>query len=410
MTTVTFSHSVTNNGQIRLNLGSTDLPAGELTFSLEFTYNALAVRYSMAQFSGASGTSISAGTMNARGTVSVQGTLVPEVSGFASFVFDASGDGIFDATITSFSINGAQPLFTDPAPYEYHLPLTLSETLAITQDQTTTGHFNPFDAFMPRPAVTVQAGHGIVAFSDMVDTAEWTYTPEPGFYGRDSFSIAVSQGGSTKEKTFVLDVSPRGTSNHDTFHSSAANYTVDGRDGIDTLVFSGALANFTIARDAHGFTIVDKTGAEGTSQLVNVERLKFADTTIALDVDGNAGQAYRLYQAAFNRAPDAEGLAFWINALDKGVSRITVAEHFAASAEFAQAYDPNMSNSELVHQFYRNILHREGDADGLAFWTAALDKGVARADVLAAISESAENYAGVAEVIGNGFAIQAFGG
>ena len=371
MANVTFSHSVTSNGQILLNLSSTNLPAGELTIALEFTYNAQAVRYSQAQFSGSSGTSISAGTMNARGTVTIEGTLEPSTSGFATFIFDAFGDGTFDADITSFTINGVQPVFTDPAPYDYSLPLTLSETLAITQDMSTSGTYNPFDTFMPQPSLTLQAQHGTVTFADMINRGAWTYTPEPGFYGRDSFAIAVTQGSSAKEKTFVVDISPRGTPNYDTFHSSAADYTLDGREGIDTLVYSGAFANFTIARDAEGFTVVDQTGAEGSNQLTNVERLKFADATIALDIDGNAGQAYRLYQAAFNRTPDAEGLSFWIDALDKGVSRITVAQHFMASAEFADTYAPNLSNSALVQQFYRNILHRDGDGEGLSCWMPA---------------------------------------
>jgi hypothetical protein len=38
-----------------------------------------------------------------------------------------------------------------------------------------------------------------------------------------------------------------------------------------------------------------------------------ATRAVALDVDGAAGQAYRLYQAAFDRAPDKNGLGYWIN-------------------------------------------------------------------------------------------------
>ena len=48
------------------------------------------------------------------------------------------------------------------------------------------------------------------------------------------------------------------------------------------------------------------------------ERLTFSDANIALDIDGNAGQAHRIYKAAFDRAPDLGGLGFWINTLDNG--------------------------------------------------------------------------------------------
>ena len=37
---------------------------------------------------------------------------------------------------------------------------------------------------------------------------------------------------------------------------------------------------------------------------MNVERLDFSDAHLAFDVDGNAGQIYRLYKAAFARTPD----------------------------------------------------------------------------------------------------------
>jgi hypothetical protein len=40
------------------------------------------------------------------------------------------------------------------------------------------------------------------------------------------------------------------------------------------------------------------------------------------------GQAYRVYQAAFNRTPDLGGLGFWIGAMDKGVSLADVANGF----------------------------------------------------------------------------------
>jgi hypothetical protein len=47
----------------------------------------------------------------------------------------------------------------------------------------------------------------------------------------------------------------------------------------------------------------------GTDTLIGFKRLEFTDGTLALDVDAGdtAGQAYRLYQAAFARTPDMSG-------------------------------------------------------------------------------------------------------
>ncbi|MFZ6778033.1 DUF4214 domain-containing protein [Undibacterium sp. Ji83W] len=43
-------------------------------------------------------------------------------------------------------------------------------------------------------------------------------------------------------------------------------------------------------------------------------------------LESNAGKVYRLYQAAFNRTPDATGLGYWIHAMYKGstIQRVVV--------------------------------------------------------------------------------------
>jgi hypothetical protein len=156
------------------------------------------------------------------------------------------------------------------------------------------------------------------------------------------------------------------------------------------------------------YTVTDKAGT--VQQLTGVERLAFSDTTVALDVDGNGGQVYRIYQAALNRAPDAGGLGYWINAMDHGQSLASVAQGFLDSAEYHKAYDGVTSNRELVGRYYENILHRAPDAGGLEFWAGVLDnKAAGTADVLASISDSAENKAGLIGVIGNGFEYTPYG-
>jgi hypothetical protein len=154
--------------------------------------------------------------------------------------------------------------------------------------------------------------------------------------------------------------------------------------------------------------VTDKAGT--VDQLTGVERIAFADATVALDVDGSAGQVYRIYQAAFNRTPDKGGLGYWINAMDHGASFASVAQGFLDSSEYHKAYDGVKSNRELVTKYYENILHRTPDAGGLDFWAGVLDnKAAGTADVLASISDSAENKAGLIGVIGNGFEYTPYG-
>jgi hypothetical protein len=191
----------------------------------------------------------------------------------------------------------------------------------------------------------------------------------------------------------------------DFIDGAAGNDTIDGGAGLDTAYWGGNRPAFTITRTTTGFTVTDNTGVEGTDTLSNVERLVFQDNAVALDVgaDGIAGKAYRLYQAAFNRTPDAGGVGYWISVMDKGSSLETVAQGFIGSQEYKDAYGTGLSSHDLVTKYYQNILHRAPEQGGLDFWSGALDKGVSLASVLAGISESPENIDGTAKVIGNGF-------
>jgi hypothetical protein len=191
-------------------------------------------------------------------------------------------------------------------------------------------------------------------------------------------------------------------------------HTVDGGAGFDIAQMALTRAAVSVQRvvsasgTTTGYTVTDAAGV--VVQLANVERITFSDTAYALDIDGNAGQAYRLYQAAFDRTPDAGGLGFWIHALDQGVSLRSVAQGFVDSQEYRDTYGYAVSNLALVKSFYDNILHRTPDAAGLGFWTGVLDRhDASTAEVLAAISESAENRDGMVALIGNGFAYTPYG-
>jgi hypothetical protein len=154
-------------------------------------------------------------------------------------------------------------------------------------------------------------------------------------------------------------------------------------------------------------SVVDLLNGSST-KLANVERLQFSDQTVALDIKGNAGESYRLYQAAFNRTPDKVGLGYWINSMDQGHSLMQVAASFIDSAEFAEKYGANPSDAQYVQALYQNVLHRAPDATGYDFWLHALQIAP-RAEVLVNFSESPENQAQVIGAIANGIGYTPWG-
>ncbi len=82
-----------------------------------------------------------------------------------------------------------------------------------------------------------------------------------------------------------------------------------------------------------------------------------------------------LYRAFFLREPDEAGLDYWtrwVTSLDGGINE--AAEHFARSPEFIDRYG-ELDDEDFVVQLYANILDREPDAEGLEYWTSALQSG-----------------------------------
>ncbi|MFP5390692.1 MAG: DUF4214 domain-containing protein [Gammaproteobacteria bacterium] len=200
--------------------------------------------------------------------------------------------------------------------------------------------------------------------------------------------------------TIASDLNRVGTAQADKLTGTAGNNAIDGGAGIDTVSYEGVRANFKVVKSVHGFTVTGPNS--GTDSLVNVERIHFGDTEYALDIDGHAGQAYRMFAAALDRAPLAGGLGFWTYALDSGQTLEQIATQFINSAQFKTKYGANLSNSEFVTTLFQHVLHRAPKEAGLNFWTSALDQGVDRAHVLAQFSESAENKLQVIGKIENG--------
>lgn len=97
-----------------------------------------------------------------------------------------------------------------------------------------------------------------------------------------------------------------------------------------------------------------------------------------------ASQVQALYVGYLGRAADQAGLDFWTNAIANGTSTLeSVALGFTLSQEYASKYE-GLSNEELAAAIYQNVLGRAADAEGLAFWVGELEKGVQTPETLLA--------------------------
>jgi serralysin len=201
-----------------------------------------------------------------------------------------------------------------------------------------------------------------------------------------------------------------GMSGNDSLFGGRGNDFLDGGWGTDSAYYLGNRSEYSVVKDGDGFRVTDNYGTEGSDLLVNVERLDFANIDVALDIDGAGGQAYRLYQAAFNRVPDKGGLGYWIAQLDRGATLTQVSQAFVDSAEFKTQYGAHATNAELVNHLYWNVLHRAPEQAGYDYWVNILNSHAdSLANVLANFSESKENYAQLVGVMSNGVEFQHWG-
>jgi Ca2+-binding RTX toxin-like protein len=303
-------------------------------------------------------------------------------------------------------------------------------TINVDQNATTSGTLPEASngTFVTYKIKTAPA-HGTLTLSPL---GGYTYTPQRGYAAEDRFVYTVSDAyGSNDYIGFVgvrqLPSTLAASEGNDNLAGTAGDDTVlarggsdriagsggfdqiDGGAGVDFVTYAGARSSVKLARNEDGS--VSATKAAGMDHLVNVERVLFDNgkSAVAFDIDGAAGQTYRVYKAAFNREPDIPGLSFWMYNMDNGSTLQAVAAEFMKSPEFAEKYGANPSAEVFVEKLYTNVLGRDFDRGGYEFWVNAIKSGFSRAEILVLFAEGAENRAQVIAAIEGGIEYTPFG-
>lgn len=141
---------------------------------------------------------------------------------------------------------------------------------------------------------------------------------------------------------------------------------------------------------------------------VTVNLDSFNDATIyasnnaadEINNDQRLADTIRIYQAAFNREPDEEGLKFWADLYIEGTIDFNrMAEDFVNSDEFKDDFD-GLDIEATVEKLYENVLGRESDPEGKAFWVKHLEEGnVTLAETLQFFANSEENVENTQETV-----------
>ncbi|MES2070974.1 MAG: DUF4214 domain-containing protein [Pseudomonadota bacterium] len=103
------------------------------------------------------------------------------------------------------------------------------------------------------------------------------------------------------------------------------------------------------------------------------------------EFQNKVGELTRLYFGAFNRLPDQDGLAYWMQQQKNGASLSNISDSFVSQSTYS-----SLDNSAFLDQVYQNVWHRAADPSGKAYWLGQLANGFTRGDLLANFTESAE--------------------
>ena len=155
----------------------------------------------------------------------------------------------------------------------------------------------------------------------------------------------------------------------DALNGGAGNDTLDGGAGIDTAVFSGTRASSSFVGNAGNWTVT--TASEGVDSLIGVERLKFSNANVALDLSGNAGNVAKILGAVFGAPSVANQTYFGIGLyyMDSGMT-------YEALMQLAldAALGANASHTAVVTLLYTNVVGVGPGAADLANFVGILDR------------------------------------
>ena len=170
-----------------------------------------------------------------------------------------------------------------------------------------------------------------------------------------------------------------------------SNFSIEGANMALTTTQVNAAYVALLGRAAEGNASAWAANSADTTTLANA----------ILSVDGkyknsleqaktNEDFVEALYQQVLGRNSDADGKAFWLNALANGTSRDELKANFLAAAK---AEDPNLtafytSNQQFLENVYSALLNRGVDNSGLEHWMNLLQNGTSRAEVVAKIIDA----------------------
>ena len=156
--------------------------------------------------------------------------------------------------------------------------------------------------------------------------------------------------------------------------------TIDGDAGIDQAVYTENFIDVSLVNSGTFWNIASGTDKD---TLRNIERLKFNDKHIALDLDGNAGKTIKLLGLLLGKdqATNKTNVGVGLKILDNGMPYEQLMQ-----AALDVVLGANASSLSVVEMIWENLIGPPTPADNISQYSALIDNGTYTAAGLAIVA------------------------
>lgn len=230
---------------------------------------------------------------------------------------------------------------------------------------------------MNKTSTITSAGQVTVNFGSVIENLTGTGYAD-NLFGTDT--INTISGGAGKD-------SINGLGGNDLLIGGQGDDEIIGGLGVDTAQFSGTSASYSISASKSKTTVIDKRlNSDGSDSLSGVERLKFSDKSIAIDLDGNAGTSAKIIGAVLGKEavkiPAFMGIG--LSLLDAGMS-------YSDLGALALVAVGATTNESIATTVWRNIYGTNPTANELSSIVKQLNDGLKPGDYIVSVGDSALN-------------------
>ena len=166
-----------------------------------------------------------------------------------------------------------------------------------------------------------------------------------------------------------------GGGGNDTFILPSGQDAIYGGTGSDIMQLSLNASQASIIK-LRGNAFVLRADSGNIELARDVEQVKYANQTVNLSsqsiFDGVDQTLTQIYVAGFKRAPEASGYHYWAN--EMATRGITGVADVIFSLDVVKAiYPADMTSSQFVTAIYQNVFNRAPDTEGLNYWVTQLN-------------------------------------